>query len=78
MSTIIPLWLKRLHPWIDKTEAPNGYIAIAKGTPDGKNICNHCDYRPECIKNAKNICADYAREDNMSVMFKRIENVQNG
>jgi hypothetical protein len=72
-ETIIPRWLKELHPWVDKSEAPEGYIAIAKGTPDGKNICNHCDYRPECIKLTVNVCRSDNREDNMSVMFKKKE-----
>lgn len=70
----IPRWIKEQHPWVDKTESPEGFIAVAKGSPDGKNICNHCDYRSICITKSENICHSTKREDNMSVMFKKKEN----
>jgi hypothetical protein len=72
-KSTIPRWLKELHPWIDASEASEGYTAVAKGTPDGKNICSHCDYRPECLKLTVNVCGSHKREDNMSVMFEKKE-----
>lgn len=63
------------RPFVDENEAPEGYRAVRKsetnGSIQGYNICRDCDYRPTCQTMSKNICADYARKDDVSVVFKR-------
>lgn len=65
------------RPYVDENEAPEGYKAVPKsatnGSIQGYNICRDCDYRPTCQTISVNNCADYARKDNVSVVFKRKE-----
>ena len=59
---------------IDQKETPNGYKAIPKDSIDTSygNICNHCEWRKECQKNASVSCMSYNRKDGIGVLFKKI------
>ena len=76
-----------LFPTIDPTEAPAGYYAVPKSTPDGSNICRGCDWRPTCQREDTDFtapghrCMEFAietpdgrtiqRRDGCSVMFRQ-------
>lgn len=66
---ITPLGQQHL---IDQKETPEGYKAIPKDTLNTTdNICNHCDWRKECQKNASVSCMSYSRKDGIGVLFKK-------
>lgn len=79
------------HNRVDPSEAPIGYYAISKAEAacqtQGRNICEACDWRPECQKlphqdyDHTMRCMGYPtirrdksvvqRNDSCSVVFKR-------
>lgn len=65
----------------DPKAAPAGYFAVLKSEAkpkDGSNICRACDWRPECQRPetdftlANHRCMPWARNDESSVLFKRV------
>lgn len=69
---------------LDEKEAPLGYKAVLKSSvPQEGNLCRQCDFRSQCngflyrcmpgvIVTASG--EEIERQDNCSVLFKRIEN----
>ena len=75
---------------LDETEAPEGFYAVSKGTGN-ENCCTKCDARTLCQENKDDWCLTnrcmsyeivalkdgklYKRNDNQSVIFKRLPKV---
>ena len=66
--------LGSLHFYVDKTNAPAGFIPIPKASlPDNQlsqNICRACDWRSECNGAVCSCMAD-KRPDGIGVVFKK-------
>jgi len=55
---------------VDHEDAPKGYYPVPKdAVPQYVNICNACDWRPDC--NGIHPCMSDKRADGISVVFKR-------